>query len=156
MLKMKAMANSLMAAGQQISDDELILYILGGLGHEFEAIIVNLTSRDSITLQKVQFMLQTHEMRLENLNALKMLDLSNYTSNFSKKFTPSSLPFKGKNHSRGRYKRDRGHYITGGGRGYNQSSSLNKPLCQIYNKIGHTAMKCFYRFDLCYQNPFMS
>ena len=31
-LKMKARANDLLVAGQAISDDELILYILGGLG----------------------------------------------------------------------------------------------------------------------------
>ena len=37
-LKMKSLATSLMAAGQQISDDELVLYILG----EFESVIVNL------------------------------------------------------------------------------------------------------------------
>ena len=43
-LKMKNIASSLMAAGQSISDDELILYILGGLGSEFESVIVNLTS----------------------------------------------------------------------------------------------------------------
>ena len=102
-------------------------------------------------------MLQTHEMRLDNLNASKMLEISNSTTNFAQKFTPLSLPFRGnQNHSRGRYKRDRGHYITGGGRGYNQSSSLNKPLCQICSKTGHTAMKCFYCFDLRYQNPFVS
>ena len=52
-LKMKSLAMSLMAAGQQITDDELILFILGGLGSEFEAVIVNLTSRESITLQEV-------------------------------------------------------------------------------------------------------
>ena len=34
-LKIKNIASSLMAAGQSISDDELILYILGGLGSEF-------------------------------------------------------------------------------------------------------------------------
>ena len=56
-LKMKSLALSLMAAGQQITDDELILYILGGLGSEFEDVIVNLTSRESITLQEVQYIL---------------------------------------------------------------------------------------------------
>ena len=45
-LKMKARANDLRAAGQAKSDDELILYILGGSGPEFESIIVNLTSRE--------------------------------------------------------------------------------------------------------------
>ena len=68
-------------------------------------------------------MLQT----LEKFNATTMLELSNSIANFAQKFTPSSLPFRGNhNHSWGRYKRGRGHNITGGGRGYNQSSSLNK------------------------------
>ena len=35
-LKIKSNANALIIAGQQISDDELILYILGGLGPEFD------------------------------------------------------------------------------------------------------------------------
>ena len=83
----------LLQATQQY--DELVLYILGGLGHEFEVVIVNLTSSDSITLQDVQFMLKTFEMRLEILNASKMLELSNSTANFAQKFTPSSLPFRG-------------------------------------------------------------
>ena len=43
-LKMKSLTTSLIAAGLQISDDELILYILRGLGLEFESVIVNLTS----------------------------------------------------------------------------------------------------------------
>lgn len=42
MLKMKSLAKSLSAAGQLISDDELIL---GGLGHDYDPVVVNLTSR---------------------------------------------------------------------------------------------------------------
>ena len=43
-LKIKNTADELMAAGQYISDDELILYILGELGPEFESVVVNLTT----------------------------------------------------------------------------------------------------------------
>ena len=81
-LKMKSLATSLIAAGQQISDDELILYILKGLGPEFEFVIVNLTSRESVTLQEVQYMLRTHEMRLESLNTTTMVELSHSTTHF--------------------------------------------------------------------------
>ena len=49
-LKMKSLATFLIAFGQKISDDELILYILGGLRPEFEFMIVNLTSRELVTL----------------------------------------------------------------------------------------------------------
>ena len=81
---MKSLAMSLMATGQQITDDELILYILGGLESEFEEVIVNLTSRESITLQEVQYILQTHEMRLESLSDVSTVDLSSsLLTNFS-------------------------------------------------------------------------
>ncbi|XP_062093900.1 uncharacterized protein LOC133799928 [Humulus lupulus] len=56
-LKMHCLGDSLIADGQQISEDELILYILGGLDSEYEAVIINLTSCDSITLSEVQFLL---------------------------------------------------------------------------------------------------
>ena len=49
-LKMKSIAHDLMVAGHPISDDDLVLYILGGIGQEYESVIVNLTSKDSVTL----------------------------------------------------------------------------------------------------------
>ena len=45
-LKMKTFANDLMLAGQSISNDELALYILGGVGPDYESMVVNLTSKD--------------------------------------------------------------------------------------------------------------
>lgn len=73
-LKMRALAYALMAAGQNILDDDLILYILGGLGTDYESVVVNLTSRESLTLQEVQFMLQNQEMRLEQLSSSSIVD----------------------------------------------------------------------------------
>ena len=147
-LKMKSLAMSLVAAGQQITDDELILYILGGLGSEFEAVIVNLTSRESITLQEVQYILQTHEMRLEILSAATTVDLSSSSVQFTQRQF-----FRGGRGGRGRsFAGGRGRFPSGG-RGYN---SFNKPLCQIYGRMGHIALKCFYRFDVRYQNQFQN
>lgn len=65
-LKMKQIVDGLSSAGQLLSDDDLVLYILGGLGLEYESVVVNLTSRqDKITMQEVQFMLQSQELTLE-------------------------------------------------------------------------------------------
>ncbi|XP_062075385.1 uncharacterized protein LOC133779418 [Humulus lupulus] len=65
-LKIKHYVDALAAAGRPISDDVLILYILGGLGAEYESVVVNLSSRtESLTLQEVQFMLQIQEMRID-------------------------------------------------------------------------------------------
>lgn len=53
-LKMKSIANGINVAGQAISDEDLILYILGGLGSEYDPVVINLTSRqDSISLSEV-------------------------------------------------------------------------------------------------------
>lgn len=46
--------------GQALTDNELLLYILEGLGSEYEFVVVHLTSRQgAITLEEAHFMLQT-------------------------------------------------------------------------------------------------
>ena len=143
-LKMKSLAMSLMATGQQITDDELILYILGGLRSEFETVIVNLTSRESITLQELQYILQTHEMRLKSLSAATTVDLSISFVHFVQRQS-----FRGGHSGRGSFSAGGRGRFPSCGRGYN---SFNKPLCQICRRMGHIALKCFYRFDVRYQN----
>ena len=54
-LKMKSIAHDLMVAGHPISDDDLVLYILGSIGQEYESIVVNLCKtreKNSIFLNK--------------------------------------------------------------------------------------------------------
>ena len=38
----------------------------------------------------------------------------------------------------------------GRGRGYTNSSSNNRPICQVYNKPGYAALSCYQRFDNSY------
>ncbi|XP_062081291.1 uncharacterized protein LOC133786093 [Humulus lupulus] len=65
-LKMKNYADTLAATGRPISDDDLVQYILGGLGAKYEAVVVNLTSRtEPLTLSEVQYILQSQEMRID-------------------------------------------------------------------------------------------
>ncbi|EXB74907.1 hypothetical protein L484_018615 [Morus notabilis] len=44
-LKMRSIVDNLNATGQVISNDDLVLCILGGLGSEYDPVVVNLTSR---------------------------------------------------------------------------------------------------------------
>ena len=131
---MKSLATSLIADGQQISDDELILYIHGGLGPEFESVIVNLTSIESVTLQEVRYMPQTHEMRLESLNTTTMVELSHLTAHFvHKQFSPT-LHFR--RSQRGRYNRGGGgRFSSNGGRSYNIKNTSNKPVSNFWKKL---------------------
>ena len=63
-LKKRTLVDCLIAASEPIFDDEVILYILSSLGLEYESVVVNITSKDHITLQHVMFMLQNHEQRI--------------------------------------------------------------------------------------------
>ena len=126
-----------------MSDDELILYILGGVGSDFESVVVNLTSRDFITLEEVQFLLQTHVMRLEQL-AIASLTKFSHPEAFMK--CGHQAIFRGRSNFLGRGR------SSPGGRHYSSFGKNNKPHCQICGKIGHMAMKCFHRFDVGFQH----
>ncbi|KAL6333419.1 hypothetical protein AAG906_028604 [Vitis piasezkii] len=75
-LKMRNITDMLSASGKLVSDEDLILYILGGLGPEFETIVVNIMSRsEAIFLQEVHYLLQSHEILLEQLSAAFVIDV---------------------------------------------------------------------------------
>ena len=75
-LKMKSIAHS---------DDKFILYMLGGLGPEYESVVVHLTAHDSVTIPELQYMLQLHEMRLENFNSTALINVSNAAAHVAQK-----------------------------------------------------------------------
>ena len=45
---MRNIGDNLGVVGQSITNEELVLYILGGLGSEYESIMVNFTSRHDV------------------------------------------------------------------------------------------------------------
>ncbi|XP_031274458.1 uncharacterized protein LOC116132914 [Pistacia vera] len=90
--KMKEIAEKLSASGMVIADEDLLQYVLDRLGPEFDAMVVNLTSRigskfDSFRLQEAQFLLQKYEIRLEKFNAI---DLYNYSAHIASTGTLNS------------------------------------------------------------------
>lgn len=137
MLKMQEIADNLIAAGQKISDDDLIMNILEGVGAEFDVVVVNLTSRtDQFTIPEVHFALKTHEIRLQKHHA--SLIIPSPSANFT------SYSYGGDNRG-GRGGRFRGR---GGGR-FNK----NRISCQLCRKSNHVAYKCFKRFDVSFTGP---
>lgn len=84
-LQMKKIAYTLSVSRKFISDDDLILYILGALRVEYKFVVVNITLRsDSISLQEVKFLLQSQEMHLDQLNFANTLDMVTF-ANFAAK-----------------------------------------------------------------------
>ncbi|KAL5773047.1 hypothetical protein ACOSQ2_012971 [Xanthoceras sorbifolium] len=98
---MKKQSESLMIAGQAVSDDDLISQILAGLGTEYDYVVVNITSRqDTITLQEMQFLLMSYESRLAQHNTLSTIDVSNASANYANNYGNNN-GMRG-NNSRGR------------------------------------------------------
>ncbi|XP_057803046.1 uncharacterized protein LOC131018337 [Salvia miltiorrhiza] len=76
-LKMRSYADQLSAVGQIINDDELIMYILSGLGPEYEALVVNIMHRsDNQNLQEIQYSFQAYELRLQQQNVSSGFELA--------------------------------------------------------------------------------
>ena len=97
-------------------------------------------------------------MRLEQISATSVVEFSNVEARVTQKqFHPLGSGFRGHQANfRGRFGRRGPGRNQSGGRSYLSSSGhFNKKLlCQICGKSGHTASKCYHRFDLRYQNSF--
>ena len=83
MLKMKSLSENLATTGQPLTEGELISQILGGLGFEYDAVVVSLTGRQGeINLSEVQFQLMSYKSRLAKHNATTSFDVSNASAQY--------------------------------------------------------------------------
>ena len=84
-MKVKSIGDNLRAAGDKVSDRDLILSVVNGVGHEFDAVGVHITSqKNAISLHEAQYLLMLHEQRIEHLNTAAQVDVSpsaNFVSN---------------------------------------------------------------------------
>ena len=64
--KMKGLADEMVLAGKRLDDDEVVSYILMGLGEEFDSVVGSVSNRaEPISLQDLQAQLVSHEQRRE-------------------------------------------------------------------------------------------
>lgn len=67
--KMKGYIDLLAACGHPISEDDQIMHIIGGVGLEYDSVVVHVTSRiDTLSISEVGALLQSHEGRIEAYN----------------------------------------------------------------------------------------
>ncbi|KAL5801196.1 hypothetical protein ACOSQ3_032828 [Xanthoceras sorbifolium] len=137
-----------MAAGQIISERDLVAYILGGLGLEFDPVICNIASKkDEITLHDAQFFLMNYEYRLEQYHSSATIDVTQASANLNTKsanFARGGGQFQ--NNNRGRSRGKRGGR---GGRYYNQ-----RLTCQLCGNAGHFSAICYHLFDQSFAGSF--
>lgn len=160
--KMKTSSDNLSAAGAPIADDDLAMYILAGVGSEYDPVVVGITSRpEAFTLQDVCSMLLSQKARIEYLNSCAQIELPNASANiaatgqkenhgFTSFSAPNTVkPYNGGHGSNNNNSRSRGRGSRGGqGRG-----NGSRPACLVCGKQGHIAINCYHRFDRAYQSP---
>ena len=99
---MKHLADTLAAIGQPLREEETVSYILAGLGPDYDALVISLTTRnDDITLDEVYSHLLAFEQRHEQHDVEIVLGTGGPSANFT-----------GRQHG--------GHSNTGGGGGNQQ------------------------------------
>ncbi|KAL5787141.1 hypothetical protein ACOSP7_004090 [Xanthoceras sorbifolium] len=138
-LKIKNIGDALSAAGEEFSERDLLLSLMHGVGHEYDLVVVLISSqRSTMSLEEAQFLLLMHEQRIEELNSPTSFGgpTANYAANSVRGGNSGGYNRHG---SRGR---ERGGCF-GGRRLY----------CQLCTKPGHHAFQCFHRFDQQFVRP---
>ncbi|KAF5479314.1 hypothetical protein F2P56_000147 [Juglans regia] len=130
----KLIADELARIDHPVSDDDLTLYILNGLGPEFREIAAPIRARENpLRFEELHDLLISHEGYLRRLEQQAMQPLV-ATANFTKQKQSSSgmngQRFSSKN-------RDNGKRTTNGS-GFRKY----KPKCQLCDQLGHTAKTC--------------
>jgi hypothetical protein len=138
--KAQSIAHTLAAIDEPLKASELISYILAGLGSNYDPLITSITTRiDPVSLKDLYGHLLTHEQRLDHANTAGDLAVSSvHVAQRSNQTSSSpSRPFHAS--SRGPSQQ---HF---------SNPTSNRLVCQVCSKPGHTALKCYHRFDHSYQ-----
>ncbi|PKU65266.1 Retrovirus-related Pol polyprotein from transposon TNT 1-94 [Dendrobium catenatum] len=126
----KQRVDAIASAGAPIETEDVIFYTLNGLPQSYNAFKTAIRTRaEPIGLDELYALLCSEEVNISEQTA-----------------------FRGRTRgmSRGRSNTSRGGRISARGTGRRQ---LNSVVCQICAKQGHSAVSCWYRADLSYQQP---
>ncbi|KAE8731838.1 hypothetical protein F3Y22_tig00002511pilonHSYRG00364 [Hibiscus syriacus] len=142
----KALAYEIALIDHPISDDDLALYILNGLGSDFREIATPIRAREkSLTLEELHDLLVGHDNYLRRLeSATQHLVVSaNYTNRKQTSGNPSQKhhdKHSGFSRNQGQNKDNRPNTKYIGQPNSNQKRYL--PKCQLCDQIGHTTKFC--------------
>ncbi|KAJ4702907.1 Retrovirus-related Pol polyprotein from transposon TNT 1-94 [Melia azedarach] len=141
-LKMKSLVEDLRCAGNHVTDGELILFLMEGLGSEYDPVVVNITSRpEKIPLQEVYSMLISHERRVEKNQSSASINFgTNVTANYVQHRYNN---FNNKNWSRRTNQNQHAGNLENNWKEKHMGEDGNKPICQICFKPGHEAYRCW-------------
>jgi gag-polypeptide of LTR copia-type len=165
---MRSLADELTFVGSPISDDDLVLQVLGGLDSDYNSFVVAANTKDQLSFNELQAMLQSHE------NLLQSQTGSTFSPSLLSPQNPVAFFASSKSGlSRNSHKPKRGGFRPNGQGSFlppllpnpcprpnfsnprpsfprpPQSVSVPNParqiICQICFKRGHQARNCWYR-----------
>jgi gag-polypeptide of LTR copia-type len=169
----RSLADKLRLIGSPVSDADLQLFILHGLSIDYDPLVVSLTSRsEAVSFNELTGLLLTHEQRLQK-HSLAVTDTSS-SSAFPPALTSatsaaSSLPqanlvsqsilgptpYSDKDfmHQFSAFLASRNSWRSRHPDKNNSLANKDGLLCQLCFKKGHTADRCYKRFDATYKPP---
>ncbi|KAL5830200.1 hypothetical protein ACOSQ3_019668 [Xanthoceras sorbifolium] len=75
-LKIKEIGDALLAAGQIVIDFDLSASMLGGLGHEFDPIVVLVSSqRNTMTMQEAQYLIIKNIEMMQGIITVTIIEM---------------------------------------------------------------------------------
>lgn len=141
---MKSLADDLVVNDYFISDRDLVLYIMSGLGLEYGPFVASITTRnDRVSYADLHGYLQSQELRLAtevstfqvDSQAFAMTKVTNDNKKFSNSFNNNRNNKGGREGGREhRAPYHQQHLFIGG-----QSNHYNQVICQYCNRVGHTS-----------------
>ncbi|KAJ1704569.1 hypothetical protein LUZ63_004348 [Rhynchospora breviuscula] len=160
--QMQTLADRLRSIGSVVSEHELVMYTLQGLGTDFDNFVTAVSMLEiPPSMAKLSSLLLAHEARIQsNLRSISNTAVHLTTNDHNQPqqayYTngASSRQSTGGRHNNNYRGRGRGNH-RGRGRGRQQiaSSQSTDTHCQICDKWGHSAIECYHRFDIRYTGP---
>ncbi|KAJ3701350.1 hypothetical protein LUZ61_005055 [Rhynchospora tenuis] len=166
--RIQSIADNLRSVGSAISDQDLILQTLHGLGTEFESFVTAITMRqEPVSMPELHNLLLAHEARNRLQNQTTVMMVNQQANSSTGTSTPVNAPLTNSDTSHqalasqymprqqsGTYQgRGRRGGYRGRGRGRQSNNTREDVYCQICTKWGHPAYKCHHRFDITYTGP---
>jgi histone deacetylase 1/2 len=163
---MKMLADTLAAIGQPLKEEEVISYNLVGLGPNYDSLVTLLSVKDDLMLDEIYSHLLAYEHRHEVQDAEYSIgggSSANFISRNQGRGNGGGAPGghpggrgggnggRGQGRGGGNGNGGRGNGGRNQGRGGNSGGNQGShPVCQICNKVGHIALRCYSRFDHAY------
>ncbi|CAA0831393.1 Unknown protein, partial [Striga hermonthica] len=152
--KMKSLFDALAAAGHVVSEKDQIMHLIGGLGQEYNPIMVTVSSRvEPWSTIDLQALLLSFESRLETVGLNIPLVNSDGSYPMANAAMTQNFPRNASQNRGGRAPFNqsfRGRGGRGPNRGRGGRFSKPKIQCQVCGVNGHTAERCWYRYDTGY------